>query len=161
MACRPKRDAKGKRRLVCCNRGQGGYSPGPRQNTVEGPVARPPFFIQGDYPMFSTPAFADAATAAQQPGLIESFLPLILIVVIFWFLVLRPQSKRMKQHREMVANVKRGDTVVTAGGLIGKVVRVKDDNEIEVEIGEGVKVRVVKSTLSEVRAKGEPAKTEE
>ncbi|WP_308910126.1 preprotein translocase subunit YajC [Pseudokordiimonas caeni] len=111
--------------------------------------------------MFSTPAFADAATAAQQPGLIESFLPLILIVVIFWFLVLRPQSKRMKQHREMVANVKRGDTVVTAGGLIGKVVRVKDDNEIEVEIGEGVKVRVVKSTLSEVRAKGEPAKTEE
>ncbi|WCL53118.1 preprotein translocase subunit YajC [Gimibacter soli] len=111
--------------------------------------------------MFSTPAFADAAVAAQQPSIIESFLPLILIVVIFWFLVLRPQSKRMKEHREMVANVKRGDTVVTAGGLIGKVVRVKDDNELEVEISEGVKVRVVKSTLTEVRAKGEPAKTEE
>jgi len=111
--------------------------------------------------MFSTPAFADAAVAAQQPGLLESFLPLILIVVIFWFLVLRPQSKRMKEHREMVANVKRGDTVVTAGGLIGKVARVKDDNEVEVELADGVKVRVVKSTLSEVRAKGEPAKTEE
>ena len=109
--------------------------------------------------MLSTPAFADAAAAAQ-PGLLETFFPLILIALIFWFLVLRPQSKRMKEHRQMVANVKRGDTVVTAGGLIGKVARVKDDHEIEVELADGVKVRVVRSTLAEVRVKGEPVKTE-
>ncbi len=108
--------------------------------------------------MFSSPAYAQAA-GASQASLLESFLPLILIVLIFWFLVLRPQSKRMKEHREMVTNVRRGDTVVTGGGLIGKVARVKDDNEIEVDVADGVRVRVVKSTLSEVRTKGEPAKT--
>lgn len=111
--------------------------------------------------MFSTPAFAQAAGAPQGPGLIESLLPLILIVVIFWFLILRPQNKRMKEHKEMVNNVRRGDTVVTAGGLVGKVAKVKeDDAEIDVDFGEGIRMRVVKSTLSDVRAKGEPAKTD-
>lgn len=112
--------------------------------------------------MFSSPAFAQASgAAAQQPGLLEGFLPIILIVVVFWFLILRPQNKKMKQHREMVSNVARGDTVVTAGGLIGKVTKVKDDNEVEVELADGVRVRVVKSTLSDVRGKGQPAKTDE
>jgi preprotein translocase subunit YajC len=64
----------------------------------------------------------------------------------------------MKQHREMVGNAGRGDTVVTAGGLVGKITKVKDDNEVEVEIAEGVRVNVVKSTLTEVRSKTEPAK---
>ncbi|WP_262696376.1 preprotein translocase subunit YajC [Kordiimonas aquimaris] len=110
--------------------------------------------------MFSSPAFAQAAGAPATPGLLESFLPLILIGVVFWFLILRPQNKKMKEHREMVSNVKRGDTVITAGGLIGKVAKVKDDNELDVDFGEGVRMRVVKSTLSEVRVKGEPVKTD-
>ncbi|WP_417450248.1 preprotein translocase subunit YajC [Kordiimonas sp.] len=103
-----------------------------------------------------------AQATPSQPGMLESFLPFILIIAIFWFLILRPQNKKMKAHREMVANVRRSDTVVTAGGLIGKVAKVKeDDNEIEVDLADGVRVRVVKSTLTEVRAKGEPAPTED
>lgn len=110
--------------------------------------------------MFSSPAFAQAAGAAPQPSLFETMLPLVLIVVVFWFLILRPQNKKMKEHREMVNNVNRGDSVVTAGGLLGKVTKVKDDNEIEVEIADGVRVRVVKSTLTDVRSKNEPVKTD-
>ena len=74
---------------------------------------------------------------------------------IMYFLVLRPQQRRVKEHREMVSNVRRGDVVVTAGGLVGKVTKV-DDAEITVEIAENVRVRVVKGTLSEVRSKSEP-----
>lgn len=88
------------------------------------------------------------------------FLPLILIFAIMYFLLIRPQQKKVKEHQAMVAAVRRGDQVVTQGGLIGKVVKVKDDNEIEVEISEGVKVRVVKSTLANVTSKTEPAKAE-
>eukprot|EP00657_Telonema_sp_P-1_P006440 TRINITY_DN2504_c0_g1_i1.p1 TRINITY_DN2504_c0_g1~~TRINITY_DN2504_c0_g1_i1.p1 ORF type:complete len:111 (-),score=51.96 TRINITY_DN2504_c0_g1_i1:104-436(-) len=81
--------------------------------------------------MFFSPVFAQATSAApQQPGMLESFLPFVLIIAVFWFLILRPQNKKMKAHREMVNNVSRGDTVVTAGGLIAKVTKVKDDNEI-------------------------------
>ncbi|MFC3051298.1 preprotein translocase subunit YajC [Kordiimonas pumila] len=111
--------------------------------------------------MFSSPAFAQAAGSAPSPSLIDTFLPLVLIVIVFWFLILRPQNKKMKDHRAMVNNVARGDTVVTAGGLIGKVTKVKDDTEIEVELSEGVRVKVVKSTLSEVRSKNQPVATEE
>ena len=114
--------------------------------------------------MFSSPVYAqsmDAASAAGQPSLLESLMPLLFIVLIFWFLVLRPQQKRMKEHRAMVAGVKRGDTVVTAGGIIGKVTKVRDDNEVEVEIADGVKIKVISSTLSDVRVKGEPAKDKE
>lgn len=112
--------------------------------------------------MFSSPAFAqDGANLAQQPGLLEGFLPIILIMVVFWFLILRPQNKKMKEHREMVASASKGDEVVTAGGLIGKITRVKDDNEVEVELADGVRVRVVKSTISDVRSKSEPAKPAE
>jgi len=111
--------------------------------------------------LFSTAAYAQGAGAPAGPGLIESLAPLVLIVVIFWFLILRPQQKKMKEHKEMVNKVNRGDTVVTAGGLIGKVAKVKDETEVEVDFGEGVRIRVVKSTLADVRVKGEPAKTDD
>ena len=92
-------------------------------------------------------------------GAIAQFLPLILIFAIMYFLLIRPQQKKMKQHQAMVEAVRRGDQVVTQGGLIGKVSKVKEgDNEIEVEIAEGVKVRVVKSTVAQVLNKTEPAK---
>ncbi|MGH6871304.1 MAG: preprotein translocase subunit YajC [Rhizomicrobium sp.] len=80
---------------------------------------------------------------------------MVAMLAIFYFLLLRPQQQRAKQHREMVAAVKRGDTVVTAGGLVGKVAKVKDDAEVMVEVADGVLVRVLKSTLSEVRVKGQ------
>jgi preprotein translocase subunit YajC len=105
--------------------------------------------------MFATPAYAQAAGGAG--GAFTSFVPLILIFAIMYFLLIRPQQKKVKEHQAMVAAVRRGDQVVTAGGLIGKVVKVKDDNEIEVELAQGVKVRVVKSTLSQVVSKTEPA----
>ncbi|MBO9477175.1 preprotein translocase subunit YajC [Shimia sp. R11_0] len=91
---------------------------------------------------------------------IGSFLPLILIFVIMYFLLIRPQQKKMKEHQAMVAAVRRGDQIVTQGGLIGKVSKVKDDNEVEVELAENVKVRVVKSTIASVTSKTEPAKSE-
>ena len=93
-------------------------------------------------------------------GGIGSFLfPMVAIVIIFWFFIFRPQMKRQKQHTAMVGAVARGDTVTTAGGLIGKVIRVQD-TEIEVEIAQGVTVRVVKQTLSDVQPKNKPPAVE-
>ena len=89
-----------------------------------------------------------------------SLLPFVLIFVIMYFLILRPQQKRVKQHQEMVKNVRRGDTVVTSGGLVGKVTKVVDDDQIEVEIADGVRVRQMRSMVADVRAKGEPVKDE-
>ncbi|MEL6122038.1 MAG: preprotein translocase subunit YajC [Pseudomonadota bacterium] len=88
---------------------------------------------------------------------IGQFIPLILIFAIMWFLLIRPQQKKLKEHRAMVEALRRGDQVVTQGGLIGKVSKVKDDDEIEVEIANGVKVRVVRSTVAQVLSKTEPA----
>ncbi len=88
---------------------------------------------------------------------IAQFVPLILIFAIMYFLLIRPQQKKVKEHQAMVGAVRRGDQVVTQGGLIGKVTKVKEDNELEVEVAEGVKVRVVQSTLADVRSKTEPA----
>ena len=85
------------------------------------------------------------------------FIPLILIFAIMYFLLIRPQQKKMKEHQQMVEALRRGDQVVTQGGLIGKVAKVKEDGEVELEIAEGVKVRVVKSTLAQVISKTEPA----
>ena len=85
------------------------------------------------------------------------FLPLILIFGIMYFLLIRPQQKKVKEHQAMVEALRRGDQVVTQGGVIGKVVKVKDDGEVEVEISEGVKVRVVKATIAQVLSKTEPA----
>jgi len=105
--------------------------------------------------MFITPALAQTTSAPGGSNIILQLMPFILIFAIMYFLIIRPQQKRLKAHREMVAGVKRGDTVVTAGGLVGKVVSVVDDNEIRVDIADGVRVSVVRSTLSEVRPKGE------
>ena len=91
-------------------------------------------------------------------GAIAQFLPLILIFAIMYFLLIRPQQQKVKQHKAMVEALRRGDQVVTQGGLIGKVSKVKDDSEIEVELAEGVRVRVVKSTIAQVLSKTEPAK---
>ncbi len=110
--------------------------------------------------MFISPAFAQAAGAAGGSNFLLQIMPLVLIFVVFYFLLIRPQQKKMKAHREMIGAVRRGDTVVTAGGVIGKVNKVIDDNTLQVEIADGVRVRVVRSTVSEVRAKGEPVKGE-
>ena len=106
--------------------------------------------------MLITPAFAQAAAGGDTNSMLMSLLPFALIFVIMYFLILRPQQKRVKQHAEMVKNVRRGDTVVTSGGLVGKVTKVIDDGEAEVEIATGVKVRVVRSMISDVRVKGTP-----
>ena len=87
------------------------------------------------------------------------FVPLILIFAIMWFLLIRPQQKKMKEHQAMVAALRRGDQVITQGGLIGKVTKVKDDSEIEVELSQGVTVRVVRHTIAQVVNKTEPAKS--
>ncbi len=89
---------------------------------------------------------------------IGQFIPLILIFAIMYFLLIRPQQKKLKDHQAMVEALRRGDQIVTQGGLIGKVAKVKEDNEIEVELAEGVKVRVVKNTVAQVLSKTEPAK---
>ena len=86
------------------------------------------------------------------------FVPLILIFGIMYFLLIRPQQKKVKEHQAMVAELRRGDQVVTQGGMIGKVTKVKDDGELELEIPDGVKVRVIQSTIATVMSKGEPAK---
>ena len=109
--------------------------------------------------MLITPAFAQGA-AGGGSDMIVSLLPFVAIFVIMYFLILRPQQKRAKQHQDMVKNVRRGDNVVTSGGLIGKVTKVVDDDQLEVEIADGVRVRQLKSMVSEVRAKGEPVKDE-
>ncbi|MBD0866611.1 MAG: preprotein translocase subunit YajC [Rhodobacteraceae bacterium] len=90
-------------------------------------------------------------------GAIAQFIPLILIFAIMYFLLIRPQQKKAKEHRVMVEALRRGDQVVTQGGLIGKVTKVKEHNEIEVELAENVRVRVVKTTIAQVINKTEPA----
>ena len=112
--------------------------------------------------MLITPAFAQGpfGLGGDSSSMITSLLPLILIVVIMYFLVLRPQQQKVKQHQQMVKALRRGDTVVTSGGLIGKVTKVVDEDQIEVEIADGVRVRQMRSMVSEVRAKGEPVKDE-
>lgn len=108
--------------------------------------------------MFISPAYAQGAGGGGGDFILQ-LLPIVLMIVIFYFLLFRPQQQRMKAHREMVDNIRRGDTVVTQGGLVGRVTRVKDDGvEIEVEIAENTRVRVIKSTVADVRAKGEPVK---
>jgi len=111
--------------------------------------------------MLISPAFAQGASPfGGDGGMLMSLLPFILIFVIMYFLILRPQQKRVRQHQEMVKNVRRGDTVVTNGGLIGKVTKVIDDDQMEIEIADGVRIRQMRQMVSEVRAKGEPVKDE-
>lgn len=105
--------------------------------------------------MFVTPAYAQAAGGSG--GAFASFLPLILIFAIMYFLLIRPQQKKLKEHQAMVEGLRRGDQIVTAGGIVGKVTKVRDDGEVEVEIANGINVRVIKQTISTVRSKTEPA----
>lgn len=107
--------------------------------------------------MFVTPAFAQAAGGAGGGSAIASFLPLVLIFVIMYFLLIRPQQKKAKELRAMVDALRRGDQVLTQGGIIGKVTKVNDDGVLEVEIAEGVKVRILKHTIIQVMNKTEPA----
>jgi preprotein translocase subunit YajC len=106
--------------------------------------------------MWITPAFAQGATGSGGFETYFQLLPFVAIFVIMYFLILRPQQKRVKQHQEMVKNLRRGDSVVTSGGTVGKVTKLVDDDQIEIEIAQGVRVRQMKSMVSEVRAKGEP-----
>ena len=114
--------------------------------------------------MFTTPAFAQGSLfgggAGGDGGMLMSLLPFVLIFVIMYFLILRPQQKRVKQHQEMVKNVRRGDTVITNGGLVGKVTKVIDDDQIEIEIADDVRIRQMRQMVADVRAKGEPVKEE-
>ena len=110
--------------------------------------------------MFVTPAFAQGSPLGSD-SLLVTMLPFVLIFVIMYFLILRPQQKRVKEHGELVKNLRRGDTVVTSGGLgglVGKVTKVVDDEQIEVEIADGVRIRQMRQMVSGVRAKTEPAK---
>ena len=111
--------------------------------------------------MLITPAFAQGGPfglSGDSSSMIMQFMPLILIIVIMYFLILRPQQQRVKRHQEMVKALRRGDTVVTNGGLVGKVTKVVDDDQVEVEISDGVRVRQMRSMVGEVRVKGEPVK---
>ena len=108
--------------------------------------------------MFISPAFAQTTGSPGTGDFIGMILPLVMIMVVFWFLLIRPQQKKQKEHQELIGKVARGDTVVTSGGLIGRVSKVVDERELLLEVGENVKVRIVRSAIAEVRAKGEPVK---
>lgn len=109
--------------------------------------------------MFVTAAIAQEAGAVPTMGagdLLVQFAPILLLVVIFWFLIFRPQQKRMKAQQAMLAAITRGDTVVTSGGIIGKVTKAVDGEDLEVQIAEGVRVKIVRHMVTDVRSKSQP-----
>lgn len=99
----------------------------------------------------------EVLVAGAQPSMFGQLFFFAALIAIFYFFLIRPQQKRMKQHRELVENLRRGDTVVTSGGIIGKITKIVDDNEAQVEIADGVRVRIMKQTVSNVLNKSEPA----
>ncbi|TIP76689.1 MAG: preprotein translocase subunit YajC, partial [Mesorhizobium sp.] len=103
---------------------------------------------------FVTPAYAQGVGTS--PDMFISILPFVLIFVIMYFLIIRPQRTQLKKRGEMLAAVRRGDTVITGGGFVGKVTKVIDDNELEIDLGGGTKVTALRSTIADVRVKGEP-----
>jgi preprotein translocase subunit YajC len=105
--------------------------------------------------MFVTPAYAQGIGGGDPAAMFIQVVPFVLIFVIMYFLLIRPQRAQLKKRQEMLAAVRRGDTVVTGGGFVGKVTKVIDDNELEVDLG-GTKVTALRSTIAEVRVKGEP-----
>ena len=107
--------------------------------------------------MLISPAFAQAAGAASPADMFSQFMPLLLIFVVFYFLLIRPQQKKAKMHKQMLNAVRRGDRVITGGGIIGTVTKVKGDTEVQVEIADGVKVLVARETIAIVMAKTEAA----
>lgn len=104
--------------------------------------------------MFVTPAYAQGVGTS--PDMFISILPFVLIFVIMYFLIIRPQRTQLKKRGEMLAAIRRGDTVITGGGFVGKVTKVIDDNELEIDLGGGTKVMALRSTIADVRVKGEP-----
>ncbi len=103
--------------------------------------------------MFVTAAYAQATGTGGAGDLFASLAPIFILIIIFWFLIFRPQQKRAKAHQEMLNAIKRGDTIVTNGGLVGKVMKIIDDSDLEVEISKGVKVKIVRSMVADVRSK--------
>jgi preprotein translocase subunit YajC len=110
--------------------------------------------------MLITAAYAQAAPGGDANSMLMSLLPFGLIFVIMYFLILRPQQRKVKEHADLVKNIRRGDTIVTNGGLVGKVTKVIDDDQVEFELADGVRARQMRQMISGVRAKGEPAKTD-
>lgn len=106
--------------------------------------------------MFVTPAYAQAAGGAGAMDIFTSLMPILLLVVIFWLLIFRPQQKRMKAHQAMLSAITRGDTVVTTGGLVGKVTKAVDGEDLEVEIAQGTRVKVTRGGVADVRSKSQP-----
>jgi preprotein translocase subunit YajC len=113
-------------------------------------------------PMLISPAYAQAPGAGlfDQSALVQ-FLPLVLIFVVFYFLLIRPQQKKQKDHRTMLDALRRGDRIVTGGGILGSVSKVVSPEEVEVDIASGVRVRVLRSTITSVLAKPDPAAARE
>jgi len=104
------------------------------------------------------PIFAQALGGGSSTSdLLLTIAPIIMVLPIWYFFVIRPQQQRVDSHKQLVANVRRGDTVVTSGGIIGKVIRVVDDNEVQVEIADGVRVRLLRQMITDVRTKGDTA----
>lgn len=110
-----------------------------------------------EFPLI-TPAFAQGTSVLPSSDMIIQFVPFVLIFVIMWFLIIRPQQRKARDHMEMIKAVRRGDTVVSSGGIIGRVTRVGEEPEIEVEIAEGVRVKLLRTMIADVRSKGEPVK---
>ncbi len=121
------------------------------------PAVLVPALLAG-LPLMTGPAFAQAAPAAGGGAMdiFTSLMPILLLVVIFWLLMFRPQQKRMKAQQAMLSAIRRGDTVVTTGGLVGKVTKAVDGEDLEVEIAPNTKVKVVRGMISDVRSKAEP-----
>jgi preprotein translocase subunit YajC len=158
-------EEKGKRRQIgtpenggfCCIHASHHYIPA----TFDHGRKRPVTMKNQENLMFITEAFAQTATGTTGGGPLEilmSLAPFLLIFVVMYLLVIRPQRAQMKKREELLKNIRRGDQVVTAGGIVGKVAKVIDDKELEIEVAEGLKLRVVRTFIAEVRVKGEPVK---
>jgi preprotein translocase subunit YajC len=112
--------------------------------------------------MFITDAYAQAASGmAQGQGMLGSFLPILLIIPVFYFLLIRPQQKKAKEHKALISAVKRGDRVVTTGGILGVVTKVIDNGEVQLEIAEGVRIRILRGSISDVVNRSEPARAQD
>src|SRR4026208_1871927 len=107
--------------------------------------------------MFISPAYAQSSSGGMG-DLVNLLVPMLLVFVIFYFFMIRPQQQRVKQHKETIDNIRRGDTVITSGGIVGKVTKVRDDGEVEVEIADNTRGAVIKDNVAQVPGEGEPAK---
>jgi len=110
--------------------------------------------------LFVTEAYAQTGGGVGTTDMLVQFAPLVIIFAIMYFMLLRPQQRRAAEHKAMIKNVRRGDTVISNGGIIGRVTKVIDDNELEAEIADNVRVRILRSMIADVRAKGEPVKAD-